>query len=193
MRDEVIRQSTSPRYSSLALPLAFGLLTACASSLRVGSDRDQSASFISYHTFTLQQQGRASGTRNPLVADAIRADLTERGYVEVTDPHAADLTIDFTISVKANARYSFPAACLGGFGCMGQRDYAIDAPRNREVRLSVDVFDTHSHRAVWHGWGMKELGDDDVDDSTARVRYAVAAILAKFPSVRAGTVNIARR
>ena len=190
----MIRQSTSPGYSAVVLLLAFGLLSACASSLRVGSDRDQGTSFLSYHTFTLRQgEGRASSTRDSLVAEAIRADLRERGYVEVTDPQAADITIDFAIGVKANTPYGFPAACLGGFGCMGQRDYAIDAPRSRDVRLSIDVFDTHSHRAVWHGWGMKELGDDDVDDSSARARYAVAAILAKFPRVRAGVVNVARR
>jgi hypothetical protein len=51
----------------------------------------------------------------------------------------------------------------------------------REGTLSIDVFDAHSHRPVWHGWAKKELTRNDMEHSAEAIRKAVDSVLAKFP------------
>ena len=51
----------------------------------------------------------------------------------------------------------------------------------QEGSLSIDVFDARSHRAVWHGSANKHLSQDDIANSRAVIRDAVAAVLAGFP------------
>ena len=58
---------------------------------------------------------------------------------------------------------------------------AVDVHQYQEGTLALDVFDTRSHRPVWHGWAKNELSDDDIERSAAPVQRAVAAVLAKFP------------
>jgi hypothetical protein len=57
----------------------------------------------------------------------------------------------------------------------------LDVRQYHEGTLSVDVFDTHTHRPVWHGWAKKELTRKDIENSAEPIRNAVAAVLAKFP------------
>jgi hypothetical protein len=57
----------------------------------------------------------------------------------------------------------------------------VDVRQYREGTLSVDVFDAHTHRPVWHGWAKKELTRSDMQNSTQAINNAVQAVLAKFP------------
>ena len=187
-------QRVGTRYRCVGLVLTFALVSGCATQLRVGSDYDQSATFRNYHTFTvMQQEHRAlENPLNPLVAarvgDAIRADLTGRGYVEASDPGVADFVIDFTIGSRERTditTYPPPYAGWGRarpglWGGPYWRD-DVDVRQYQEGTLSLDVFDTHSHRPVWHGWAKKELSDDDIERSAGPVQRAVTAVLAKFP------------
>src|ERR1700737_2486579 len=54
-RTEVI-QRVGNRSRWVGLVLTFGLVSGCATQLRVGSDYDQSATFRNYHTFTVMQR-----------------------------------------------------------------------------------------------------------------------------------------
>jgi Domain of unknown function (DUF4136) len=47
--------------------------------------------------------------------------------------------------------------------------------------LSIDVFDNHTHRPVWHGWAKKDLSEKDIEQSEEPIRQSVAAVLSKFP------------
>jgi hypothetical protein len=53
-----------------------------------------------------------------------------------------------------------------------------------EGTLSVDVFDAHSHKPVWHGWAKKELTRSDIEHSQKPINEAVHEILANFPPMR---------
>ena len=190
----MIRQRIGTRYSWVGLVLTFGLVSGCATELRVGSDYDRSATFRDYHTFTVMQREH-SGLENPLnplvaarVEDAIRADLNEKGYVEAGDPQEADFTIDFTIGSRERTDITTYPQPYAGWGWGGPRSWggpywgdAVDVRQYREGTLSIDVFDAHSHRPVWHGWAKKEISDDDIEHSAGPVQRAVAAVLAKFP------------
>lgn len=51
----------------------------------------------------------------------------------------------------------------------------------RQGTLSIDIFDGHSHRPVWHGWAHKELTRADIEHSAGLIREAVDSVLAQFP------------
>jgi hypothetical protein len=59
----------------------------------------------------------------------------------------------------------------------------MDVRQYREGTLSIDVFDGHTHRPVWHGWAKKELSRKDIEQSETPIRQAVTSVLAKFPPV----------
>jgi hypothetical protein len=168
------------------------LLSACTT-LQVGSDYDHAATFKGYKTFTVMQRQHPA-TSNPLVAvrasDAIKADLQQKGFIEASDPSKADFTVDFTIGAQERTDINaYPEPYMGpawGWGSMGwwggpYWGTGLDVRQYHEGTLSVDVFDAHTHRPVWHGWAKKELTRSDIENSAEPIRKAVAAVLAKFP------------
>jgi hypothetical protein len=179
----------------MALALAVLALSSC-STLQVGSDYDKSASFGGYHSFAIMQREHRD-VHNPLVAtrteDAIRRELIAKGYAEAADPAQADFAVDFTIGSKERTDInSYPPPYVGrgwgwGPGWWGAPywgDY-VDVRQYREGTLSIDLFDAHSHRPVWHGWAKKELSRKDIQQSEEPIRTAVNAVLARFPPNRA--------
>jgi hypothetical protein len=167
----------------------------CAT-IQVGSDYDRSASFSNFHTFTLmhREHHAKSGMSNPLVVqrteDAIKAEMARKGYMLTSDSASADFTVDFTIGSQERTDVnSYPDPYIGpgwGFGRRGWWGGSywgddLDVRQYREGTLSIDVFDAHSHRPVWHGWAKKELSRKDIEQSEEPIRKAVAAVLEKFP------------
>lgn len=176
----------------VAAAIVLTLVSACTT-LQVGSDYDHAASFQHYKSFTVMQRSH-SGTSNPLVAvrasDAIRADLLQKGFIEASDPTKADFTVDFTIGARERTDINtYPDPYVGptwGWGSMGwwggpYWGTSLDVRQYHEGTLSVDVFDTHTHRPVWHGWAKKELTRSDIENSAEPIRNAVAAVLDEFP------------
>ena len=178
----------------LSFMATFAAVTAC-STLQVGSDYDRKASFTNYHTFTVMQRERR-GVHNPLVTqrveDAIKEDLTRKGYLLAGGPNEADFAVDFTVGTHERTDInSYPAPYAGrgwagwgwGPGWWGGPYWGsdIDVRQVREGTLSIDVFDARTHRPVWHGWAKKELNRQDVQRSEEPIRKAVAAVLEKFP------------
>ena len=176
--------------SALALLLA---LDACAT-LRVGSDYDRAANFTSYHTFAwMPPRTDPYESPNPLVVqrahDAIQAALTAKGYQLANDPATADFVVDFTIGSRERTDIrSYPAPYAGPW--FGRYSYwwgapywgsEVDVRQYREGTLSVDFFDGHAHRPVWHGWARKELTRADIEHSAGSIREAVDSVLARFP------------
>ncbi len=169
-------------------------LAACAT-MRVGSDYDRQANFSNYHTFTLMQRQHPN-VQNPLVVsraqDDIVQELTRKGYRQATDPAAADFAVDFTVGSRDRTdinSYPEPYATMGwggwgwGPGWWGGPYWGnnIDVRQVREGTLSIDVFDAHTHRPVWHGWAKKDLTRKDIEQSEEPIRRAVDAVLSNFP------------
>jgi len=172
--------------------LVSGLALAACAQLRVASDFDHAASFTAYHSFGWMPREH-HGASNPLVEqrahDAIEVELKAKGFSEVADPAAADFVVDFTIGSRERTEVtSYPAGYVspGWWGYQGWWGYPywgseVDVRQYREGTLSIDMFDGHSHRPVWHGWARKELSHSDIEHSEAPIRAAVAAVLAQFP------------
>lgn len=169
------------------------LLGACAT-LRVGSDYDSSANFTGYHTFAwMPPHTKPHESPNPLVVqrahDAIEGALTGKGYRLADDSAAADFIVDFTIGSRERTDISSYPAPYGGPWLRGYSPWwgtsywgsEVDVRQYRERTLSIDVFDGHTHRPVWHGWAQKELGRADIEHSNGSIHAAVDSVLAKFP------------
>jgi len=130
--------------------------------------------------------------RNPLVTqrarDAIQAELTRRGFSLVSNAAAADFVVDFTIGSRERVDIeSYPAPYAGPYwgypGWWGYRYWGseVDARQYREGTLSIDIFDAHTHKPVWHGWATKELTQSDIEHSETPIRAAVKSVLSTFP------------
>lgn len=187
---------TLPRFRSKGRPLmvlAAALLLAACETLRVGSDHDPAASFSQYHSFAwMPPHTFRHEPANPLVAqrahDAIEAALAAKGYTLASDPAQADFVVDFTIGAgeRTDVR-SYPAPYYGPWMWGGPWWGApywgseVDVRQYREGTISVDIFDAHTHRPVWHGWARKELTRSDIEHSQGSIRKAVDAVLAPFP------------
>ena len=190
--------SAAPRWAALCfmLALAAAMLTGGCATLQVGSDFDKSANFANYHSFALMKREHhgTNAATNPLVVqraeDAIKAELQRKGYKLVDDPGAADFVVDFTIGSQERTDvnsypdpYVGPGWGWGRYGWWGGPYWGdnVDVRQYREGTLSIDAFDAHTHRPVWHGWAKKELSRSDVENSDEPIRKAVQSVLAKFP------------
>jgi hypothetical protein len=189
----MFRPDLSRAARGLGVAAALLLIASCAT-LRVGSDYDHSASFTSYHTFAwMPPHTKPYESPNPLVIqrahDAIQDALTAKGYQLASDPAEADFVVDFTIGSRERTDIrSYPAPYagpwFGGYGYWWGAPYwgsEVDVHRYREGTLSVDIFDGHSHRPVWHGWARKELTRADIEHSAGAIRETVDSVLAQFP------------
>jgi hypothetical protein len=166
------------------------VLAGCAS-LKVGNDYDRAADFSGFRSFSLMSREH-HGARNPLVTqrarDAIQAELTRRGFSLVSNAAAADFVVDFTIGSHERVDVeSYPAPYAGPYwgypGWWGYRYWGseVDARQYREGTLSIDIFDAHTHKPVWHGWATKELTQSDIEHSEAPIHAAVKSVLSTFP------------
>src|SRR5579859_4042379 len=165
----------------LSLAAVSLLLTACAT-LKVGNDFDHASNFSGYRAFAWMPREH-HGTHNPLVAqrarDAIQTELTRKGFRQVENA-AADFVVDFTIGAHERTDIQSYPAPYSGPGVWGYQDWwgyrywgsEVDVHNYREGTLSIDVFDAHTHRAVWHGWAKKELSQADIGRSEAPIRTA---------------------
>jgi hypothetical protein len=170
--------------AGIGLGAAF-LLASCTT-LQVGSDFDRGVNLGSYHTFTLMQREHP-GIRNPLAAthveEDIKQELQRKGYTPAADPTSADFIVDFTIGSQERTNISsYPAAYAGPWLWGGPYwGGNLDVRQYHEGTLGIDIFDTHAHRPVWHGWAKKELTQKDFEQPAEPIRKAVSAVLGKFP------------
>lgn len=179
------------RLSGLIVMAAVLLLAGCTS---VRSDYDRSASFANYHTFILMP--RKHSQVNPVLVSriegAITQELTRRGFRMATDPDTADFAVDFTLGSKERIdlkSYPDPYGTLGwGWGAGGGwwggpywNPNELALAQYRDGTLSVDVFDGHAHKPIWHGWAKHPLSRKDMDRSEARIHSIVKSILSGFP------------
>lgn len=178
---------------SLALVAAAALLclSGCAS---VRSDYDRSASFANFHTYVIMPRPHTGDSLILVtrIEDAVNAELGRRGFRPATDPASADFAVDFSLGYKERTdlkTYPDPYGTLNwGWGSDGgwwggpywnPTEIALD--QYRDGTLSVDVFDAHIHKPIWHGWAKKPLSRKELDRSSEPIRAAVRRILAQFP------------
>jgi hypothetical protein len=174
---------------------AVALAMAGCATLQVGSDYDRHVDFSKYRTFAIMQRQHQEA-HNPLAVQRAEDDITQaligKGFQQANDAASADFAVDFTIGSRERIdinSYPQPYAARGWAGWGGGPGWwggpywgnTIDVRQVREGTLSIDVFDAHTRRPVWHGWAKRDLSRSDIEQSEAPIREAVQAVLAKFP------------
>lgn len=189
-------QTVSTRLGQVMLVIGLALALASCETAAVQSDYDRSAAFGGYRTFVFVSREHPGGP-NPLAVaraeDDIRDELQKRGYTQTPDPVAADIVVDFNLGAQERLDInSYPAAYgpwLGGVPPWGND---IDVRQYQEGSLTVDVFDAHTHRPVWHGGLKKALSRKDIEQPGDAIAKAVHSVLASFPSASLGAGELAR-
>jgi Domain of unknown function (DUF4136) len=168
----------------LLLVTLVGLAACTTITPHIASDYDRSAEFSTLHNFTLTVRPHAS-LQSALVEqetyDAIKEELTSKGFTYVLDPAQADFAVDFSVGAKDRlGAKSYPIHYTGPWG-LGAWGNEVDVRQFRQGTLAIDVFDVRSGRAIWHGAAEKELSQSEMAHSDAPIRESVTAVLVTFP------------
>lgn len=154
-------------------------LVACTSGPMVKTDQDPTAAFASYRTYSwIQPPMGASPLQSQRLAEAINAQLTARGWREVSSN--ADVAIAANVATQqrqdVDTFYNGPA--YAGWGWHGPwASGAVNTTvRNYTVgTLVVDLFDTRTRQAVWRG-----TAEGTVPSSPEKVTEAVQTGVTKM-------------
>ncbi len=132
------------------------------------------ANFGAYKIFTWGNNLPPQGV-NPVAFQRIQSDvelgLASKGYQK--GPPPADITL--ILSVGAQQKTDFES--WGRFGLQ------TDAYSYTQGSLSVDMFDTKTKRALWHGQATETINPEKPNAS--EVDVAVAKLMARFPGAAA--------
>lgn len=180
-------------YCALSMLL---VASACGPTLKVTSDYDKTASFSSYNTFALYDP---AGSKSPIsqlnrerLENAVRSQMTAKGYTASTDTSAADLLVNIVTvakegqSVSANTDYygygGFyrPYYWGGGMG-MASSNTTFNVDKYIDGSVIIDVVDRKTRRLLWEGTGNSEI-DGPLKDPDTKIPQAVAKIMASYPS-----------
>jgi hypothetical protein len=176
-------------------------LAGCA--LQARSDVDARASVGMCHTYTFgdaeqKHPDAAPAFANPLnekrLREAIQNNLAARGMQPAAEA-AADCAVGYAIGSRLALDDAYPRAGWGwgwgmgwGWGHRGSFGSLAwqSAPNDyREGRVSVNLYNAHTHEALWHAYVDEDVTRLTGAEAEKRINEAVTAIFAKFP---AGTV-----
>ena len=180
----------------LAVALCVGLLGGCA--LQARTDSDPRASLTSCHSYAFadsmeSRPEAATAFGNPLnekrLRDAIASGLTSHGLPAAADAASADCVVGYAIGSRlapdpASPRFSWGLGMgWGGWGRRGFGSLAWEAPYDyREGRVTVNLYDAHSHAALWHAYVDADVTSLTGADAEQRIKAVVDAIFKKYPS-----------
>lgn len=182
--------------------LIFGVLflLACATPMRIRTDRDPKADFSAFHTFAwigpgpLARAKEGSGTPSVVSAlddqrirGAVNRVLETRGYRLVDAPAKADLVVAYSVGAEDKVRvhespmigaaYPYPASYRYGAWYGGS---TVSVQQYTQGTLTLEFYDRQTEHAVWVGWASARLSKRD--DPQELISEAVRKILANFPT-----------
>ena len=176
------------------------LLTACATgkSYKTYDDYNPNINFSGYQTFSFISDNpmivsSAQGAVSPLlqgrIMNAIRADLSRKGFRYVTDPESADMALSFTVGARDQIRVDqYPASYRTGYGSY-YRGYGYGMNYGTETRvrqytegqLAIDVFDVRSKTPAFHGSASTRVNSSDRENMEEFINNIVVETLDGFP------------
>lgn len=183
------------RLNILPLALLAGLsvaLAACAP--RVYVEQDNSANLAGLRTFAWVSPP-IGPIANPIldsqiledrVQRAVVADLTSRGFTQVTPAQSPDFTVTYHTVSKQKLESSGASFAIGfgGYYPYGYSNVVVPVGGGVQSRdqgtLMLDIIDGHSKRLVWRGWTKDWISQDNYSEQA--VTQDVHKILAKFPA-----------
>jgi hypothetical protein len=182
------------RVSLSVIVLAALVLVGC-STVRVQTDFDPGADFVSYKSFAwLPGPPRTTGNPridNPLLDKRIRNAVTRKlelqGYV-ATDVSSADMLVGYHISLEKKLKVT-NVNDYYGYGHRGYRGWGHSMGTSRTTvseyemgTLIIDLVDRRRNELVWRGFGETRINRYPTPEKAEKkVKIVVGAILIKFP------------
>jgi hypothetical protein len=197
MNTQLTRGSRRLAFWACATALA---LTACATgkSYKTYDDYNPNIDFGRYQTFSFISESpmivaSAQGAVSPLlegrIMNAVRADLSRKGFRYVPDPEQADMAISFTVGSRDQIRVDqYPATYRTGYGSY-YRSYGYGMTYGTETRvrqytegqLAIDIFDVRSKNPAFHGSASTRINNSDREDIETFINNIVVETLDGFP------------
>lgn len=176
MRSLAIR-SSRPAAAAIILALALG---GCTSTPQISTDYDNSTNFSTYRSYSWAYTSVPQGM-NPLVYQRLRDSIDRTLGTRFQQSNPGDFAVAFTVGKRDRVEVNDLGAYrpyYRGWG-WGPGYGNIDVRNVTDGTLVIDIYDTKSKRAVWHGVATQEVTSSNLDQ--ARVDAVVGAVLAKFP------------
>ena len=183
-------------YKPLFLLVSMLILTAC-STLKLKTDFDPEASFVSLKTYAwlpekFQPSGDPKLDSNQLMHKRIHTALEswfkERGYSKLSRDKA-DFLIGYYVVVEQKTQvsvlhdsYVYPHG-WGRYGSPyysgGAQTYAYEFDQGTMI---IDIINNKTHKLMWRGTAVDEIKTlNTPEEKTARIREVVDKILAEYP------------
>lgn len=165
------------------------LFFSCSQKIYVTTDLERDTDFTQYKTYAWADGQEKPGKSNPMfdnelnrkrIIEAIDVEMKTLGFEK--KEIAPDLLIDFHIVINQKVNY------------MEHNDYPYEVKRYSGYEVGMYTFnqgsivihmvDNNKELLVWQGVGSKIMDDVPPNDAEERIKKAVKAIMAKFPSVK---------
>lgn len=156
----------------LILGLASGLVLSgnVVAKPKISTDAVPGVNFSAYRTYSWVNTGPPAGL-NPVMYQRIVADfesaLAQRGYRKAE-------TGDLSLALTIGAQQKTDIQTWGRFGLQTSVYQYVQG------QLSLDVFDTRTKQALWHGQVSDTINPDK--PNPAKVDSAIAKLMQKFPA-----------
>lgn len=185
----------------IAIATSSLMLAGCASTGRISVDYDQSQNFSEYQTFAWagERPMTVIGDRyvSPMVqtqiADAIKSDLTAKGYRYTEQLNSADFAVSFTVGTRDGTDliqvpdYFAQTRSRWAWGNVYWPGPGFPTLNRTEVReytegtLAIDIYDVAKRAPVWHSAGTRNLTRAELRGEANNSSEAITAILSGFP------------
>ena len=181
------------------------LLAACVSNpIETRTNAKSGADFSQYQSFYFLpvppgRPGQVVDTtfHRRTATNAVREQLTARGFSETKDKNGADVSIALQFSIHEESRlvevvdYEYEPVAYGygygyGYGYRSYYGYAVHANTSIEIdeflqgNMIIDMIDNRSQTLVWEGYARGE-GTQSLKRTEQRINRAVTSIFKKFP------------
>jgi hypothetical protein len=162
---------------------AIALATAgCGYGIRTATDYNHSVNFSNYHDYSIVQ-GNSSG--NPLLDQRALADvnntLAAKGWKEVPSGQSQATVIVHAATKTKHTYQTFYDGFGGGWRWGGWGGNATTYVQNYKVgTVVVDIFDSKSKQALWHGFASDALSNNATSNAAA-TGQAIDKMFSAFP------------
>ena len=157
----------------LAVASGLALSTGVQAKPTISTDAAPGVNFSAYRTY-IWANGSAASAANPVMQQRIVADfdaaLASKGY-QKAEP--ADLSLILTIG----AQNKTDVQSWGRFGLQ------TSVYQYTQGQVSLDVFDTKTQKALWHGQVSETVNPDKPNPT--KVDAAIAKLMQQFPATAA--------
>jgi len=166
-------------YPRLAIAACLAL-SACADTPRINTDFDPATDFSRYHSYSWVYTA-VPQNMDPVLFEKLRASI-DRSL------HAHGFTLgspgDFAVAFTVGRRDRVEVSDFGSYGPFygygwGPHYHDIDVRQVTSGSLVIDIYDTQTHKPIWHGIATQDVTPGKVDQ--AKIDSGVDAVLASFP------------